>query len=193
MNEKKPRAKKKPNIKEYEQQIGELTVHLQKLQAEFENYKKRQAQERAELMDSAKLSILSELLPALDNFDRAAAHLPAELENNAWAKGMQYVGTQLEQIFEDMGIAKFDPTGQEFDHLEHEAIEYIPSDKPTGIVVEVVIPGYRIGEKVIRPAQVKVSSGSDHYHDGENDLQTYAIIRMKNNNFDFKSNFVRRK
>ncbi len=163
--DKKP--KKKLTAKDYQQQIGELTAHLQKLQAEFENYKKRQAHERAELMDAAKISILSELLPALDNFDRAATHLPTELENNSWAQGMQYVGTQLEQIFEDLGIKKFDPIGQEFDHLEHEAIEYVPSDKTANTVVETVIPGYVIGEKIIRPAQVKVSSGSEHHHAGE--------------------------
>lgn len=169
-NPKPRKPKAKQTSAEHNQQIGELTVHLQKLQAEFENYKKRVAAERVELMDAAKISILSELLPALDNFDRAATHLPQELENNSWAQGMQYVGTQLEQIFEDLGIKKFDPNGQEFDHLEHEAIEYVPSDKPSNIVVETVIPGYMIGEKIIRPAQVKVSSGSDHHHADETRL-----------------------
>ena len=162
-----PKPKSKTGHDDCNQQIGELTVHLQKLQAEFENYKKRETAARTELLDAAKISILAELLPALDNFDRAATHLPRELENNSWAQGMQYVGTQLEQIFEDIGIKKFDPVGHEFDHTEHEAVEYSPADKPAGLVVETIIPGYMIGEKIIRPAQVKVSSGSDHHHFGE--------------------------
>lgn len=150
---------KKKSAVEYEQQVGELTAHLQRLQAEFENYKKREANHRAELMDSAKESVLAELLPALDNFDRAATHLPAELEDNAWAKGMQYVGQQMLDILEGMGVKRFSPQGQEFDHTQHDALEYVQSAQPEGIITEVIIPGYMIGERVVRPAQVKVSSG----------------------------------
>ncbi len=153
---------KKNNVKspqDYEQQVGELTAHLQRLQAEFENYKKRQAEERTELMANAKEAVLNELLPALDNFDLAAAHLPEELEGNSWAQGMQYVGQQLTQKLEEMDINKLNPIGEEFDHHAHEAVEYVQSDKPEGIITDVITPGYQIGEKVVRPARVKVSSG----------------------------------
>jgi molecular chaperone GrpE len=150
---------KKKSSEQYEQQIGELTAHLQRLQAEFENYKKRVNDERSELMSSAKEAVLSELLPALDNFDRAAMHLPSDLEDNNWAKGMQYVGQQMLDILDGMGVQRFSPEGEEFDHSKHEAIEYVPSDKPEGIITEVIIPGYQIAERVVRPAQVKVSSG----------------------------------
>jgi len=156
---KKPIIKKKKSSVEYEQQIGELTAHLQRLQAEFENYKKRQVEQQAAVMDSAKVAILAELLPALDNFDRATTHLPQDLEDNAWAKGMQYVGQQLLDILDGMGIKRFNPEGQEFDHAQHEAVEHIQSKKPEGTIVEVITPGYSLGEKVIRPAVVKVSSG----------------------------------
>ncbi len=158
MSEKK--AKKKLTTKEYEQQIGELTEHLQKLQAEFENYKKRQATELNEMMTSAKLSVLHELLPALDNFDRAATHLPSELESNAWAKGMQYVGHQLINILETMDVKKFDATGQAFDHHRHEALEYVEDTGPPDMVIEQLTPGYEISGKVVRPATVKVSKSS---------------------------------
>lgn len=159
---KKPlkRIVKKKSSEKYEQQIGELTEHLQRLQAEFENYKKRVNDERSELMTTAKESVLSELLPALDNFDRAATHLPAELEDNSWAKGMQYVGQQMLDILEGMGVSRFSPIDEEFDHSKHDAIEYIQSAKPEGIITEVIIPGYQIGERVVRPAQVKVSNGT---------------------------------
>lgn len=158
-----PQPKKSKNPKttavEYQQQIGELTAHLQSLQAEFENYKKRQVAEQAALMDNAKIAVLTELLPALDNFDRAATHLPADLEDNAWAKGMQYVGQQLLTILEEMGIDKITPqVGEVFDHNLHDAIDTVLRDDiPPGSVVEVINPGYKLNERVIRPAIVKVS------------------------------------
>lgn len=156
-NPKVPRPKNKLIVQDYEQQIGELTASLQKLQAEFENYKKRQVAERAELMNSAKVAVLHELLPALDNFDRAATHLPAELENNAWAKGMQYVGQQLLDILEDMGVKRYESAGQAFDHHRHEALEYVEDTGPPDMVVEELTPGYEISGRVVRPATVKVS------------------------------------
>jgi molecular chaperone GrpE len=152
--------KSKPKtVEQYEQQIGELTLALQRLQAEFENYKKREAAAKAELMDSAKELVLNELLPALDNFDLAAAHLPEDLQGNAWAQGMQYVGQQLTQKLEEMDIQKLNPSGEKFDHHTHEAVEYVQSDKPEGIITDVITPGYQIGEKIVRHARVKVSSG----------------------------------
>lgn len=164
----KPKKQAKPNketnkvktTQDYQQQIGELTAHLQRLQAEFENYKKRQAEERAELMNSAKEAVLSELLPALDNFDLAAAHLPEDLQDNSWAQGMQYVGQQLVQTLDGIGVKKIEPLGAMFDHNQHEAVEHIQSDKPEGTITEVIAPGYQIGDKVVRPARVKVSGGT---------------------------------
>ncbi len=160
-DETKPKATskkpKKVSNTDYEQRIGELTEHLQRLQAEFENYKKRAEAERGEVMNMAKLSVLTELLPALDNFDRAATHLPAELEDNAWAKGMSYVGSQLEQILDGMGVRKFSALGEVFDHNRHEAMEYVEGAGPPDMVVEELTPGYQIGERVVRPATVKVS------------------------------------
>lgn len=159
---KKPIIKKKKSVEQYEQQIGELTAHLQRLQAEFENYKKREASEKSELLSTAKAAVLSELMPALDNFDRATAYLPQELEDNSWAKGMLYVGQQLLDILENMGISTYKPIGEKFDHSRHEALEHVQSDKPPDTIVEVLTPGYKMGENVIRPATVKVSSGKNN-------------------------------
>lgn len=142
---------------DYEQQIGELTEHLQRLQAEFENYKKRVATEQTELLHLAKATVLRELLPALDNFDRASTHLPAELADNAWAKGMTYVGSQIWDIFESLGVHKFTSLGEHFDPVRHEALEYVPSDQPADTVIEELTPGYEINGQVMRPATVKVS------------------------------------
>lgn len=153
---------KKSNLKspeDYQQEVGELTAHLQRLQAEFANYKKRQAEERAKLMNDAKEAVLNELLPALDNFDLAAAHLPEDLADNSWAQGMQYIGQQLTQKLEELDVHKLSPKGEKFDHHAHEAVEYVQSDEPEGIITDVITPGYQIGDRVVRPARVKVSSG----------------------------------
>ncbi len=162
----KQNPKMKRNIRdktaEYEQKIGELTESLQRLQAEFENYKKRQAEEQASTMVRAKEMVLTELLPALDNFDLATSHLPAELESNSWAQGMQYVGQQLTQKLDELGVNKIMPAGKQFDHNFHEAIEHVQSDKPEGIITDVITPGYQIGDRVVRPARVKVSGGSNN-------------------------------
>ncbi|MEI6742071.1 MAG: nucleotide exchange factor GrpE, partial [bacterium] len=86
----KPNGTKKPQPSQADQaqlRIAELTNSLQFLQAEFENFKKRQNEEQMSTMLRAKEIVLSEMLPALDNFDLAATHLPAELEGNSWAQG----------------------------------------------------------------------------------------------------------
>ena len=166
-----PKPVKKSSLKsreDYEQELGELTATLQHVQADFENYKKRVAAERAGLMDTAKAAVLAQLLPALDNFDRAAGHLPKELADNSWAQGMSYVGTQLEQLLDEIGVQKFSPMGEIFNHNEHEAVEFIQSAKPEGTILEVVTPGYRIGEQIARPAVVKVSSGATNKENSSN-------------------------
>lgn len=135
----------------------ELIEHLQKLQAEFDNYRKRQETERSQVLDLAKKSILLELLPVLDNFDRASAHLPKSIKDNPWAIGMQNVGKQLVDALTNLGVKKFDSVGQKFDYHRHEAIGYEKSDKPEDTVIEEVAPGYEINDQIIRPAMVKVS------------------------------------
>ena len=97
-----------------------------------------------------------------DNFDLASSHLPAELEGNSWAQGMQYVGQQLTQKLDELDVKKINPLGEKFDHNMHEAIEHVPSDKPEEIITDVITPGYQIGERVVRPARVKVSGGSNN-------------------------------
>jgi len=163
MTKKQPTKKPKPKTSiDYEQEIGELTHTLQRLQAEFENYKKRVVSERETIMKMAKQSVLTDLLPALDNFDRAATHLPSELKDNAWAQGMSYVGTQLEQILDDMGVSKFEAVaGEQFDESCHEALEHIVSEQPDGTIAEQITPGYEVDGIVVRPAVVKVAHGKD--------------------------------
>jgi len=149
--------KKKPSKNLSKIENKQLIDHLQRLQAEFENYRKRTEAEKTQLMDLAKKSILLEFLPVLDNLDRAASHLPSKIKNDPWAIGIQNVGKQLVDILGKMGVKKFSSLNQKFDYHRHEAVEYIDSDQPEGTVIEEIAPGYEINGQIIRPAMVKVS------------------------------------
>jgi len=137
------------------QQIGELTAHLQRLQAEFDNYRRRAADQQASILSLAKEDVVMQILPIIDNIDRALSHVPAELADNAWAKGVATVGKQSLETLASMGVSKIKTVGQPFDHNTMEAIA-AEGEGDGEVVAEELQAGYALGEKVIRPAMVKV-------------------------------------
>lgn len=136
--------------------IDELTTDLQRLQAEFANYKRREDGAKAELLEMAKREVVILLLPTLDNIERALAHRPAELADNAWAGGVEQVGKQAQEALAKLGVTRIESVGQPFDHNLHEAISYEDGEGDNEVVVEELQPGYRMGDVVIRHAMVKV-------------------------------------
>lgn len=136
--------------------IDELTGDLQRLQAEFLNYKRRETEAKSELLEMATREVVALLLPTFDNIDRALMHRPEELKDNAWAGGVEQVGKQAREALQKMGVERIESVGQPFDHNLHEAISYEDSDGDTEVVVEELQPGYKMGGKVIRHAMVKV-------------------------------------
>lgn len=140
---------------ESSQQIGELTAHLQRLQAEFDNYRRRAADQQASILELAKQDVIIQLLPLIDNVDRALAHVPEDLKDNAWAKGVAGVAKQATDTFTNIGVSKIETIGQPFDHNSMEAIA-AEGDGDSEEVSEELQAGYKLGEKVIRPAMVKV-------------------------------------
>jgi molecular chaperone GrpE len=157
MKEKDTKLEQK--ISELENEITELTAGWQRTQADFMNYKKNAAAERASLIKSANQDLIEEILPILDNFALAAKHLPAELENNTWAQGVKQIEKQLENVLKDEGLERIESVGNVFDPNRHEAVDQVESDRPEGEIVEEVSPGYRFNGITIRPARVKVSKG----------------------------------
>lgn len=143
---------KKPQKKN---EVQELTEHLQRLQAEFANFRRRSEEQRAGFIDSAKTEIMAEVMPLLDNVERAAAHLPEELKENAWAKGVSQISKQAQETLKNLGVEKIESLGQAFDPHIHEAVGSDDSGA-SEVVVEELRPGYRMNDKVIRPAMVKV-------------------------------------
>jgi molecular chaperone GrpE len=128
----------------------------QRTQAEFENFRKRAAREAAVAGERAKASLIRELLPVVDNLERALA--TANPEEDHLAEGVRLVHVELVNTLERNGIKAFDPAGEPFDPTVHEAISMREGENGSGLVLDVVEKGYKLGDAVIRPARVVVSA-----------------------------------
>ena len=130
---------------------------LQRLQAEFDNYRKRVAKEKLLLKQYVVEEILSELLPVLDNFSRALESFKENEElPEVFVEGVEMIYNQLIGVFKKYGVEEIKSVGNKFDPNIHEAVGMEESDDD-GIVLKELQKGYRIGEKVIRPSSVIVS------------------------------------
>lgn len=152
---KKP-AKHELKTVQLEARIEELTSDAQRVQAEFLNYKRREAEAKAELTNHAKQDVITQLLPMLDNIDRALAHQPEDLKEHPWANGVAAVGKQVQDSLKSLGVTRIESVGQPFDHNLHEAISIEDGGGDEEVVIEELQPGYKIGDRVIRHAMVKV-------------------------------------
>jgi molecular chaperone GrpE len=135
----------------------EYLALAQRTQADFENYRKRAAKEAAAAGDRAKGGLVRELLPVVDNLERALAS--AEESEQHLAEGVRLVHTELVGVLQRNGIEPFDPTGEQFDPEIHEALSTRPADGgDPGVVVDVMEKGYKLNGSVLRPARVVVSA-----------------------------------
>jgi len=137
------------------EQSGEDYLALaQRVQADFENYRKRVARETAAAGERARSGLVRELLPIVDNLERALAS--AEEGEQHLAEGVRLVHSELIAVLERNGVEQFDPAGDKFDPSEHEALS-VRADGEPGLVLEVVERGYRSNRTILRPARVVVS------------------------------------
>jgi molecular chaperone GrpE len=137
-----------------EEQPEDYLALAQRVQADFENYRKRAAREAAAAGERARSGLVRELLPIVDNLERALAS--AEDGEQHLAEGVRLVHSELIAVLERNGIQPFDPVGDKFDPSEHEALS-VRDDGEPGVVLEVVERGYRSNGTVLRPARVVVS------------------------------------
>ena len=140
---------------------AELTKDLQRLAADFSNYRKRNEAERVDFVKYAKSDLIKRLLDVLDGYDRALETTPADAEGQPWLEGLRLVERKLRQLLESEGLQPLHAAGQPFDPYLHEAVAHLESDAPEGTVVSEYQKGYRLHERVIRPALVTVSRGPD--------------------------------
>lgn len=142
-------------LAEVEAKAAEFKDGWMRTQAEFQNYKNRLQRENELLYASMKGDIVRKVLPVLDDLERALQNRPAD---DAWANGIELIARKLQAVLESENVKRIDAAGAEFDPNFHEAISHEPNDDvPSGHVIEIVQNGYMLGERVIRPAMVRVA------------------------------------
>lgn len=150
---------KKNKQTELEQQVGELTLDLQRTRADFENYRKRVELEKIAAREAGQSSAVMKLLPVIDNIERAIAYIPEELTDNKWAQGIAGLSKGLDKSLEGLNVSRIDAKpGAVFNPDLHEAIQFEEdAEGDQEVVAEELQAGYLLGDRVIRHAMVKVT------------------------------------
>lgn len=156
--QKKEKKKSKKDV-ELENLKAELELkndQLMRTAAEFDNFKKRTERERASIAEFTKAGLIKQLLPILDNIERASA---VEPNSDDYIKGIEMIVKQFEKIASNLNIEEIAKTGDKFDPNFHEAVMHIEDESlEENVIVEVLQKGYKIGDTVIRAAMVKVAN-----------------------------------
>jgi molecular chaperone GrpE len=139
----------------------EYLVALQRERAEFLNFKRRTSEEREAMLGLAAESLLSKVLAVADDFDRAVEARPAAIADHSWVEGISAIDRKLRLLLESEGVRAIESApGTPFDPRSHEAIANVPDPgRPEGTIVEEVRRGYRLRDRVLRPALVAVATG----------------------------------
>ncbi len=163
---KKGKSKESGKIKELQERIHKLEQEKEQLRdqalrkmAEFDNYKRRTEKEFLSILQNASESLIVELLPVLDDFERFLDHAKKESENNqSMLEGVELIYKKLSTILEKQGLKKMETIGQEFDPEKHQALMQVESEEhESGHIVEEHLKGYTLNDKVIRHSQVLVA------------------------------------
>lgn len=126
-------------------------------QAEFSNYRKRQERERQDMRAGAAADIITQILPVLDDLERAFKHVPPEMQSHPWLNGFRLIERKFAQVIEQAGVKPIETIGKRFDPNFHESAADEESDQPHGTILEEYRKGYTLNDKVLRPAMVKIA------------------------------------
>ncbi|MDE3101488.1 MAG: nucleotide exchange factor GrpE [Chloroflexota bacterium] len=151
--------------------VDELTRDLQRVAADFANYRRRNEAERSDFARFAKAELIEKLLEVLDGFDRALETVPATYREESWVEGIWLVERKLRDILAAEGLEAIGSVGKPFDPYVHEAIAHVDSSEPEGTVVDEVRKAYKLHDRVLRPALVTVAKGPRE-GDHDNDIHT---------------------
>jgi molecular chaperone GrpE len=142
-----------------QEQAAEYLDGWQRARAEFANARKRLERGRTEAYRNATVDFARRLLPALDDFERASDNVPEEIAADSWYDGLMLIQRKFETVLEDLQVERIEAVGQEFDPNFHEALTLKQKeDVESGMVIEELQVGYRIGDQIIRPSLVNVSA-----------------------------------
>lgn len=125
--------------------------------AEFQNYRRRTEEQRAEYRRDANAALVINILPAIDDLDRALASVDAKLAGLQWIEGIRQIQRKFQGALNALDVREIDADGAEFDPRLHEAVGQVPGEE--GKVVQVLQKGYTVGDRVVRPAMVMVGNG----------------------------------
>jgi len=153
----------KENIKKAQERLNQMKYldGWKRCQADFENYKKQQAESQKDIIKYSTENIVTQILPVLDNFQSAVEHIPEDQKDEAWVQGIMHIQKQLKTVLTDNGVEEIKvKTRDDFNPEIHEAIKsdsntQMHSNDSNGIKIEkIILKGYKIGDKTIRPARV---------------------------------------
>lgn len=140
-----------------EDELKEAKDQLLRTAAEYANYRARSAKEKEQTYSNAKGAVISELLPVIDNLERAMAQ--EQEDYDALKKGVEMTMTQLASILEKLGVSSFGEAGEQFDPNYHNAVMHIEDDSlEKNVITDVFQKGYKINDKIVRPAMVKTAN-----------------------------------
>ena len=135
---------------------AQLTEALQRERADAVNLRRRHDEQIASLRSTVKASVVKDLLPVIDNFERALKHVPEELKGNDYIKGIEGIVKQFEKTLSDIGVERIKTVGEPFDPHYHEAVSMEEGEGGQEVVSEELQAGYKLGDEVIRHAMVRV-------------------------------------
>jgi molecular chaperone GrpE len=145
-------------LAEEKEKAERYLANWQRSQADLENYIKRAEQEKAETVECANRMLILDLLPILDDFGRAFASLPVELDEQNWTDGIRLIYNKIKAVLETQGLAEIKARGEYFDPYWHEAAGQLEGEE--GVVVEEIRKGYKLKEKLLRPSVVMIGTGN---------------------------------
>jgi molecular chaperone GrpE len=152
-----PQSTLEERLTKAEEEAKKFRDNWHRAEADFQNFKRRTEQEREELRRFGNVSVIINLLPILDDFERAFASLDSHLVGLSWFDGIMLIYRKLRQLLENAGVSPIDTEGQAFDPRFHEAVAHVEGEE--GKVISEVQRGYKLHDRVLRPAMVVVGKG----------------------------------
>jgi molecular chaperone GrpE len=145
-------------LKKCQKERQEYLEGWQRAQADFQNYIKQKEKEMQEFRKFAEDLIILKIIPVFDSFMLASQSVPDNFKDDQWAKGIMSIRNQFAEVLQDIGVKEITVSpGDKFDPERHESVEEISSDTESGAIAELVLLGYTLHDKVIRPAKVKIA------------------------------------
>jgi len=157
-----PRDTAEPDIEELKRQLEDRQDRLMRALAETDNVRRRAQRDREDYVKYATETLLRDIIPVLDNFDRALAAARAAGESGTVVSGVELIQRELLRMLEKAGLTRYSAVGERFDPTRHEAIARVVSaDRPPDTVVQETAAGYLLNGRVLRPAMVAVAGAPD--------------------------------